>query len=437
MLLEDQQRAFNEIIDLIKAGHKRIKLIGSAGVGKTVLASELVKFICKDRLINPSYNNGKVYVTAPTNKALSILQSKIDAPVEFKTIHSALKMFRKTDPKSGQKYFVRGKSKNDFEYAKACIIDECSMLNSEFVGGREILDNKGNVVDFIKPYLEDYSFPIIFIGDNKQLNPVGEANSPVFEQDWPQVELTQIIRQGAGNPIIDLSRDLDRIYFKVPSIIDNKGYIYSDDKQSLINDLAEVNGTDELKYLGYTNLVVDSVNQAVRQKRYGTPKKIEKDETIVFNSPFGSFYTNKEVKVEELSVVTEDVLIPTEYTKFSSDGPTGRLDKIRMKYYQVNDVIKIVHEHSEAMYKTIMATIKENCRRYGWDYRAEDFFAEQFADIKYNHAITVHKSQGSTYKEAVINIGNICFNKDMVERQRMLYTAVTRSSNLIILNNVK
>ena len=156
MLLEDQQRAFDEIIALIKAGHKRIRLIGSAGVGKTVLASELVRYICKDKTINPNFNNGKVYVTAPTNKALSILQSKIDAPVDFKTIHSALKMYRMTNPKSGQKYFVRGRSRtNEFDFAKACIIDECSMLNSDFVGGNENVPNA---------YLNDYPFPIIFIG---------------------------------------------------------------------------------------------------------------------------------------------------------------------------------------------------------------------------------------------------------------------------------
>lgn len=429
MLLEDQQRAFDEIIALIRAGHKRIRLIGSAGVGKTVLASELVKFICKDKLINPNYNNGKVFVTAPTNKALSILQSKIDAPVEFKTIHSALKMHRVTNPKSGQKYFVRGKSRtNDFELAKACIVDECSMLNSEFIGGNE------NVP---KPYLEDFPFPIIYIGDDKQLPPVGEEQSPAFTQDYPEVRLTKIVRQGAGNPIIDLSRDLDKLYFKIPNVIDDKGYIYSDNKQAIIDDLAEVNGTDDLKYLAYTNMTVDSMNKLVRERRYGNPNKIEKDETIVFNSPFGSFFTNKEVKVESLDIITADIRIPTEYTKYDREGAIGRTDSIRMRYYRINDAINIVHEQSEAMYKIVLASINENCKRYGWDYRGRDFFVEQFADIKYNHAITVHKSQGSTYKEVVVNIGDIGYNKNALERQKMLYTAVTRASNLVILNNVK
>ncbi len=378
--------------------------MGSAGTGKTVVTAELAAFFNRDRLINPNYNNGKVYVTAPTNKALAVIQGKINASVEFKTIHSAVKLYRVTNPKSGQKYFVKSKGKNEFNFAKACFIDESSMLNSEFIGGKAILDKDGKQIDFIKPHLDDLPFPIIFIGDDKQLNPINEPISPVFIQDYPEVRLTEIIRQGEGNPIIDLSMDLDMIYFKKPKLIDNRGYIYSDNKQGLIDNLAEVNGTDDLKYLAYTNTVVDEMNQLVREKRYGTPKKVEKLETIVFNSPYGNFYTNKEVKVEDLCIITSNIGIPREETKFDREGPINSVDYIKMKYYKINDEVNIVHEQSEKVYKTILETLNENCKRHGWDYRGKDYFVEQFADIKYNHAITVHKSlETGSYKIHLID----------------------------------
>ena len=63
-------------------------------------------------------------------------------------------------------------------------------------------------------------------------------------------------------------------------------------------------------------------------------------------------------------------------------------------------------------------------------------FVEMVADLKYNHAITVHKSQGSTYKQAIVNIKNIYINKNHKEKTRLLYTAVTRASELLILYNV-
>lgn len=44
--------------------------------------------------------------------------------------------------------------------------------------------------------------------------------------------------------------------------------------------------------------------------------------------------------------------------------------------------------------------------------------------------------QGSTYKQAIVNIKNININKNYKEKTRLLYTAVTRASELLILYNV-
>lgn len=44
--------------------------------------------------------------------------------------------------------------------------------------------------------------------------------------------------------------------------------------------------------------------------------------------------------------------------------------------------------------------------------------------------------QGSTYKEAIINVGNLNLNKNAEEKQRLFYTAVTRASDLLVLSNV-
>lgn len=440
-----QEEKFNEIIDLIEnKGVKRAKLIGNAGTGKTWLTAELVKYFKRSRICNTNYNNGHIFVTAPTNKALGVLQSKIDTDVDFKTIHSACRLYMYV-PHSGPPTFQRqkfyGKKKGDeFEDCKLAIVDEASMLNSDFLG--KTITHPNSTQEYIKGYLEDFKFPIIFVGDDKQLNPVGEPISPVWLKDWPTVQLTEIVRQGAGNPIIDLSRDLDLISFKTPKVINGTGYIYSDAMHTLIEDLAEVNGTDELKYLAYTNRLaggVEGVNNAVRIRRYGdNVKKIEKEETIVFNSPHGNNYTSKEVKVEDVDIVTDYIHIPTEKTKYDHQtyAPMSDMQKIKMKYYRINNSFNVVHEQSHEMYNSIFTTLKENNKRYGWSGRGYFYFESLFADITYNHALTVHKSQGSTYKETIINIGNICFNRNMEERQRMLYTAVTRASNLIILNNV-
>lgn len=434
MLTPHQQEKHDEVIDLLRKGHNRILLLGDAGVGKTYLAGELVKSLKRDRTINPNYNNGSTFVTAPTNKALAVLKTKVHENVEFATIHSALKLVRKINTRTGKVSFIKGWSKTDnFRNCKLAFIDETSMLNSEIEGGYDAENN------YQRGHLDNYNFPIIYLGDDKQINPVGEPFSPVFHKGYPIVRLTEIVRQKHGNPIIDLSRDIDMIFFMTPSLtVEGKGYMYNDNKDDIIEMLAEVNGTDEVKYLAFTNDAVDGMNKIVRERRYGTPNKIEKGETIVFNSPMGEFYTNREVKVEHFDIITQDMPVPKHSTQFDKEGlPYNGLDTIKMKFYHVNGAFNVVHEHSQQAYIDIVKQLTYNCSKLGWNWKGKFYFEELFADIKYNHAITVHKSQGSTYKTSIINIGNIMFNRNAEERQRLLYTAVTRASDLIMLNNVK
>ena len=54
---------------------------------------------------------------------------------------------------------------------------------------------------------------------------------------------------------------------------------------------------------------------------------------------------------------------------------------------------------------------------------------DRFAQLNYGYAITVHKSQGSTFKNVFIDIMDIFENRNQKERLKCLYTAITRSSN--------
>lgn len=45
--------------------------------------------------------------------------------------------------------------------------------------------------------------------------------------------------------------------------------------------------------------------------------------------------------------------------------------------------------------------------------------------------------QGSTYKTAVLNVQDVNYNPNIKEKTRLFYTGFTRSSDLLILYNVK
>lgn len=408
-----QQEKLENVFDAFNSRLTRVVLKGSAGVGKTYLVNYILE----------KYNAGRglIYICAPTHKALGVVRGKIndaDNPnYIFSTLHKALKM--KQVIEKGRKVFRQRFAPHDrpFRGCKLLVIDESSMLNSEMLG-----------------LLEQYDFNILFIGDEKQINPVKEVHSPVFHQNWYTVELTEIIRQGAGNPIIDLSRNLPLIYGGTPMIIeeDNKrsGYLYTHERPKVIYKLAEVNGTDELKYLAWTNNEVDTMNMSVRNHIYGNPALIEKGETLIINSSiFGYdkseknyYHTNQEILVEELRVRDMTFLPPGE--------PATTL-----KVYDINDDLYTAHEDSYMAFRSMCSNVKANAINKAIKWIEYYGFLDKFLDFKYNHAITVHKSQGSTYKDAIVNVRNINSNRIKEEKTRLMYTAITRASDLLILYN--
>ena len=66
-----------------------------------------------------------------------------------------------------------------------------------------------------------------------------------------------------------------------------------------------------------------------------------------------------------------------------------------------------------------------------WNYYYNEII-DNFANIVYGYAMTVHKSQGSTYENVYVDLNNIMINKN--EKKECVYTGITRSSeNLRIL----
>jgi hypothetical protein len=52
-----------------------------------------------------------------------------------------------------------------------------------------------------------------------------------------------------------------------------------------------------------------------------------------------------------------------------------------------------------------------------------------YLDVDYGYALTVHKSQGSTYDDVYVEYNNLQANKKDTEKYKLLYTAITRCAN--------
>lgn len=416
-LTDHQNQKLDEFILLVNKGEKKILVKGSAGTGKTTL----VNFIVSNLPIR-----GK-YVTAPTHKALSILEGKVEGEVIFKTIHALLQYRMIINPETGERDFIPNpKMKgNPLAYVRILVIDEASMI------GKDMLE-----------YLEEFSKEsktlIIFLGDEKQINPVGEDDSPVFHQGYPEVELTEIIRQAGDNPIIQLSqqvRELPRIFGQNNLVSEEKGYLFSKNEAKVVEELAKVNGTDEFKYLAWTNNEVDRMNTMVRRRIYGdNPAQLEIGETIIINSPHeGNIFkynTNDEVRIHSLEKVSTPFMVTLE-----DMGKDFVKEKKFLDAWHINNDFYVLAEESRSEYRKIMAIINNKCKQNLLSFNSKYAFMENFATFKYNHALSIHKSQGSTYKNVVLNLGGVYRNPNIKERERLLYTGITRASDLLILLN--
>lgn len=425
---------------IILQSSKRLVIRGNAGVGKTFVVNTLIKEILRGK---PLRDNQKAVCSAPTHKALSVLEGKISyiPGLQFSTVHSSLCYKMITDRRTGKKSFEPSYHPKypPLLGVALWIIDEASMI-----GAKMLKD--------IEEHAKKNGTTVIFLGDDKQINPVKEDDSPVFLAGYPEIELTEIVRQAEGNPIITLSRNLKQIWNKVPELTeDEKGYLYTSDEFAIIEQLALANGTDEVKYLAWENAEVDRMNTLVRQRIYGmNPAKIEQGETIIFDEPYRQQYTtNQEVKIETVTVGSKRFYVQTEASVIIDGRRQDKLETVMLKLYCINPPINeetgkpdfdngifIIHEDSDKDYKNFVTKLSAHCHQRDLEYEKRNNFIDLFAKFKYNHALTVHKSQGSTYKNTVLNVGNINRNHNQKEKNRLLYTGTTRASDLLILYNV-
>jgi hypothetical protein len=93
--------------------------------------------------------------------------------------------------------------------------------------------------------------------------------------------------------------------------------------------------------------------------------------------------------------------------------------------------IEILHEDSQEDFTRLANILKNRAiQKKGKDKSWIHYytFLRRYADISYGYSITAHKSQGSTYNTTFVLEDDIDMNLDIVERNRIKYTAYTRSS---------
>jgi superfamily I DNA/RNA helicase len=168
---------------------------------------------------------------------------------------------------------------------------------------------------------------------------------------------------------------------------------------------------------------------AIMNKSYNIADMINATESL----ELGMYLTDLAVMTTTCSYINHDIPILDMLDKCNIDA----IAKIR-------DIIKSSYEVKVPLTKQDLSELKTINKMLGEDDSGSKYItmsqmlghymshviSSNYLEVDYGYAITVHKSQGSTYDDVFIEYGNLAANKKDSEKYKLLYTAITRATEL-------
>lgn len=426
-LNQQQWQALQEMEAFIDSDRKLHLLTGYAGTGKTTLLQALIK-----RLHNPSKASGQrlrdrygIVLTAFSNKATKVLEKMADQwqlKVDSMTCCKLLGLRPEIDPKTGKQVFKPDpNSENYFDRYRLVVVDEASMINEEMW----LLLTQA--VSLLHTQTQ-----VLFVGDVAQLPPINEAESKVFSQIYDRTDLTEVVRYGGAIGVLAESirnnlnnRHLPRFSPAING--DRTEGVFIPPKQQWEHLLIKAFQSDAYKAdpdyvraVAYTNARVNLLNHTIRTAIYGanTPRFV----------PGERLFANAPCLVNDSIVLQNSSECEVLEVAVGQDGSwhVWFLRVLTDEGYCRN--LTVLHEVSqEALAQQLKLYAEEKRWRDFWDLKL------LFHDLSYAYCLTIHKSQGSTFQNVFVDVPNTEINRNIKERNQLLYVAVTRAAKRLFL----
>ena len=480
MLNKKQKHAWEKINQFIDERNlSTFYLLGYAGTGKTYLIGQIVGNMIATKKID------QVFICAPTHQALNVIESSIRLnivdtdnlnKIRFMTIHKLLEFKPIIVTSDGSKTFKSIKESKFFKQpeTKLIIIDECSMISKQ-------------MVTELEKYAELYPIKIIFMGDRKQLPPIGEPESLIFtnipKKYQYQILLDEIMRTKSPEikevcniirnwnkkddllklllPVHNKKSNAFKLYHKKTDYVNSSWFKYVVSK--LANQQIPI-------ILPWKNETVNFYNMVIRKHIYGQDNlsNFVIGDYVIFNNFYQSidgdfFYTSDMIKILEIN---EKEHVPFNWSNLIISNPKSKLEKyfntmikkldsikynIRINIFtasriNVNNltleskksVVKTIHCADLSEYETMINNITEHIEFFFSQFRSDKltnklwkifhtYLIDPYAHIKFGYSTTVYKSQGSTFPIVIVDIEDLASLKSYDEFQLALYTAAGRA----------
>lgn len=243
----------------------------------------------------------------------------------------------------------------------------------------------------------------------------------VFSQGIPTIEMTEIKRQAKG-PLQELCKDL-RKYVQgddMPTVKPNgKDIVYIDDPdvfQDMIVDAYK--NKENVKFISYQNTRVHEANAYIKEQLDDTALFEVKDYGVC-NAYVKHFV--KAIKTDQVVYITKAEL--AQHTVPMKNGPV----LVKGQNLELDGHIDVFVPFD----KEIFNRMKEEASFIG--YKQLSIMKATWADIRPQYACTVHKSQGSTYDTVFFNLDDFENVYDENKLSRLLYVALSRARNKVVL----
>ena len=382
----------SEALDAIRQWYRKqdtqqFTLAGYAGTGKTTILNQVTEQILTGQ---------SVIYAAYTGKAAHVMRTKLPRGSDVRTLHSLLYKPRpirictlSLDKLVGDQCMRHRRAGN----AEVCpwreeVTFQLKMNNDERPA-LIVVDEASMVSVEIQNDLLDLGVPVLFTGDHGQLPPV-QSTGNVME--YPDVRLEKIHRQAEGNPIILASKIAREEGELKPGAYGDGRVIKMSHNDFRRVDQSRINAARAVILCGL-NRTRGAVNLAGR-----------------------SMYS-------ELYAAGQPVVV------LRNDYDLGVMNGMRGDVTQVHRVVdgKVmleVHFEGEEHPRTLMAYT----RIFGTE-KVPDGIEKDCAWMDYAFAMTVHKSQGSQWKNVVL----IEERLPATDHARWLYTGITRASDALLI----
>jgi len=417
-------------------------LKGYAGTGKTTIISALVRAL-------PSTGT-KTLLMAPTGRAAKVMSSYSGKPAY--TIHR--RIYRQGAREGSYVSYSLAPNPNS---NTLIIVDEASMISDQQgVEGRNLL---ADLIAYVK---SGSKCRLLLIGDNAQLPPVGQPDSPAlnirlltgaYRLRAGHFELTEVVRQEKDSGILSnataLRNDI-RENKKVPAFDVGYNDFVKVDAQILGEVLTEsysTYGPDDVIVICRSNKSAIRYNRQIRYSGLWFEEEICAGDYLMCvknnyfwlddSSPAGFIANGDILKISRIHSFEE---------KFGfrfADISVEMFDYPDQPAMELKIILDSLHTEAPALTKTQYSELYRQVQLSYPDITSKTAMNIAVAkdpwfnalQVKFSYAVTCHKAQGGQWKIVFVDQGYLTPEMENIEFLRWVYTAITRATEKIYLVN--